>query len=203
MPFQPCPSIATSQIKGLMDSQLVIIDQAWFASGAITESSIANLAAGLVAWTQDVLAPLLSRDVSFNSVVVKSEEAADGPFSEFGVVATGGVDQEAAPNNVACCVKLTTGRRGRSFHGRNYVPAIPNNLITLNTIDETFLGDLLTAYNALTGAGAFVPGWELVVLSRVTGGVPRANGIGTPVLGAAFTSNKVRSMRSREIGHGA
>jgi hypothetical protein len=33
--------------------------------------------------------------------------------------------------------------------------------------------------------------------------VPRASGIGIPVTQAVFVGNSVRSMRSREIGHGA
>jgi hypothetical protein len=80
---------------------------------------------------------------------------------------------------------------------------IPNNLLVLNTIDDGLRGDIVTAYNLLIGAGSFVTGWQWVVLSRVTGGVPRANGIGIPITRVVFTKNTVSSMRSREVGHGA
>jgi hypothetical protein len=55
----------------------------------------------------------------------------------------------------------------------------------------------------LSGAGGFTPGWQLVVLSRFTAGAARPAGIGIPVTEAVMVGNSVRSMRSREVGHGA
>lgn len=203
MAFQPAPSIAGGTIHGLMDSQLVILDLNFFATGGISGISLGSLAAALGTWTTDQLAPLLSRDVTFNSVRCVDLGTQTGPEGNAGFTAVGGVDQEAAPNNVAACISLRTDQRGRSGRGRNYIPGIPNTLVTLNTLDPTFMDDLINAYGLLVGAGTFVVGFQLVVLSRFTGGVPRANGIGIPVTALRFTTNKVRSMRSREVGHGA
>ena len=113
------------------------------------------------------------------------------------------MDVESAPNNVAATVSLRTAQRGRSGHGRNFVPGIPNSVITLNALDADFINNLLAAYFELVGAGSFVAGWQLVVLSRQTGGLLRANGIGIPVTNVEMVTNTVRSMRSREVGHGA
>jgi hypothetical protein len=203
MAFQAAPSIVQTTIEGRQDNQLTINDLFWFASGTITPTSVSTLLTGLFNWVNTTLSPLLSRDLSFTRIRAVDLSSATGLAQEQAIGAVGGVDVEAAPNNVAACVSLRTAQRGRSGRGRNFVPGIPNSVITLNTLDPTFITDLVSAYSTLIGAGAFVAGWELVVLSRVTGGVPRAVGIGIPVTDAIMVGNSVRSMRSREIGHGA
>ena len=203
MAFQAAPSILQTTIEGRLDSQLTINDLFWFSSGAITPTTVNSLLTQLFNWVNTTLSPLLSRDQSFTRIRAVDLGSAIGLVQETATTAVGGVDVESAPNNVAACVSLRTAQRGRSGRGRNFVPGIPNSVITLNTLDATFITDLLDAYNTLTGAGAFVAGWELVVLSRVTAGAPRAVGIGIPVTEATMVGNSVRSMRSREIGHGA
>jgi|SRR5436853_1702729 len=203
MPFQPAPSIAQAVIEGSVDSQLTVNDTFWFSSGAITPVALALLGNALSAWVTASFAPLISRDWTANRARVFDLSTPTGPQYDIGLASVGGVDVEAAPNNVAACVSIRTAQRGRSGRGRNYVPAIPNSLITLNTMDPTFMSDMLSAYSSLIGAGTFAAGWQWVVLSRITGGVPRANGIGIPVTSVTFVGNSVRSMRSREVGHGA
>jgi hypothetical protein len=194
MAFQAAPAIVQTTIEGRVDGQLTVNDLFWFATGAITSSTIASLVNILASWVVGSYAPLLSRDWTASRIRGFDLSTPIGAQNEIGVIATGGVDVEAAPNNVAACVSIRTAQRGRSGRGRNFVPAIPNSMITT---------DMLNAYNGLVGAGSFVAGYEWVVLSRVTGGVPRASGIGIPVTQAVFVGNSVRSMRSREIGHGA
>lgn len=203
MPFQPAPSIVGTVIDGRMDGQLTNLDLNWFATGAITPANIGTLCGDIGAWVGDVLAPLLSRDWTAFRVRGFDLSVANGAVNESPLSATGGVDVEAAPNNVAACVSLRTGTRGRSGHGRNFVPGIPNSVITLNTLDSGFISDLVAAYFTLAGAGSFSAGFELVVLSRIQGGVPLANAIGLPVTAVTMVGTSVRSMRSREIGHGA
>lgn len=203
MAFQPVPSVVQTVIEGRMDNQLTILDLAWFASGAITGASIGGLALDLGDWVGGQLAPLLSRD--WSSVRIRGFDltTATGATFEQAATFTGGVDVEAAPNIVAACVSLRSDQRGRSSRGRNFVPGIPNSVVTLNTLDETFINDLLAAYALLIGAGSFSAGFQLVVVSRVQGGVPLANGIGVPITNVIMVGTSVRSMRSREIGHGA
>lgn len=203
MTFQPAPSIVQATIEGRADGQLTINDLYFFATGAITAPGLNALATALANWINTSLAPLLSRDWTSSRVRVFDLTTPTGLQAELTSAVVGGVDVEAAPNNVAACISLRTAQRGRSGRGRNFIPGIPNSVITLNTLDPTFIGDLIIAYLTLVGAGSFSPGWELVVLSRVTGGVKRAAGIGIPVTDIVMVGNSVRSMRSREIGHGA
>lgn len=203
MPFQPAPSIAGVTIQGKIDSQLTINDLYFFASGPITGATLFDLGGAVASWVTGSLAPLLSDDLSFFRVVCTDLGTATGPAVETPLTITGGVSGEANPNNVAACVSFRTEQRGRSARGRNFVPGIPGTLVTLNTLDSGFIQDLVDAYSALIGPGDFVTGWQWVVLSRVTAGAPRTNGIGIPITNVLMVGNSVRSMRSREIGHGA
>jgi hypothetical protein len=203
MPFQPAPSCVQSVIEGRMDNQLTILDLSWFASGAITITSLNNLVVDIGTWVTTNLGPLLSRDWSSVRVRAWDLTTATGLTAEVAVAVTGGVDVEAAPNNVAACVSLRSEQRGRGGRGRNFVPGIPNSVITLNTLDTGFVTDLLGAYFLLVGAGTFSAGFQLVVIHRVEDNVPLANGIGIPIVNTTMVGSSVRSMRSREIGHGA
>jgi len=204
MAFQAVPNVAQTRIEGVVDSQLTINDLYWeISGGGINAVNLATLVGAVVNWTQTQLCPLLSDDWTAVRVVGIDLTTQTGPEVEGIVNTVGGVSGEANPNNVAACISFRTAQRGRSFRGRNFVPAIPGSVVTLNTLDPSFMADLDTAYGNLMGAGVFTAGWQWGVVSRVSGGVPRANGIISPIIQTVFTSDKVRSMRSREVGKGA
>ncbi|HKH19362.1 MAG TPA: hypothetical protein VKB53_00360 [Gammaproteobacteria bacterium] len=203
MPFQAAPDIAQVTIHGSVDNQLTINDLYFFSSGGINLTNLATLEAAIATWVIGELAPLLSDDWTATKVRCVDLTTQTGPVVEVPVVATGGTAGEACPNNVAAVVSFRTAQRGRSARGRNFVPAVPGSLVTLNTLDAGWITDIITAYLSLVGAGTFVLGWQWVVLSRVFEGAPRAVGIGIPITSTLMTTNTVKSMRSREVGHGA
>lgn len=203
MPFQPAPSIAGLQLRGVVDSQLTINDLYFFSSGAITPLSLQTLVDGVQDWFATVLTPLLSDDWSSTGVHGVDLGSATGAAADASAINPGGVSGEANPNNVAMVVSFRTAQRGRSGHGRNFVPGIPGSAVTLNTLDPAFISDVLAAYAQLIGAGTFVTGWQWVVLSRQTEGELRANGVGIPITSVRSVTQNVKSMRSREVGHGA
>ena len=204
MVFQAVPNVAQCQIMGRVDGQLTINDL-YFAitGGGITITNLHDLVLAVEDWVGTTLAPILSDDWTCERVVAVDLSNDVGARFDLASGAVGGVAGEANPNNVAACISFRTGLRGRSFRGRNYVPGIPGSVVTLNTMDPTFINDLELAYTALVGPGTFLAGWEFVVVSRVTGGVVRDTGIATPVTFVVVVGNAVRSMRSREVGHGA
>jgi hypothetical protein len=188
---------------GEVDGQLTINDLSFVNSAGVTELNLFNLVSDMLTWFTGTLAPQLSHDWSTTRVVGTDLSNPVGPRIEASSNTPGGVSAEAAPNNVAACVSLRTAQRGRSGHGRNYIPALPNTLVDLNTLDSAFATNLLIAYSALIGAGSFSAGWQLCIVSRETGGAARPVPITIPVTGVTFVTNKVKSMRSREVGHGA
>lgn len=204
MPFQPVPNVAKTVLEGVVDGQLTDLDLHWeISGGGITSINLATLTDAVHVWFGSILAPLLSDDWAATRTIGTDLTTINGPRREAGGTTAGGVSGEANPNNVAACVSLVTANRGRSFRGRNFVPGIPGTVVTLNTLDPTFISDLLTAYFGLIGPGTFLAGWQLGVVSRVQGGVVLTNGIITPVVDVVMVTNTVKSMRSREVGHGA
>lgn len=203
MPFIPVAQTVLAVIEGVMDNQLTINTLHFQNSGAVSIAGMNSLATSLTAWVNGSLAPLLSDDWSSTRVVLTDLDTLTGPRIERAIVAAGGVAGEANPNNVAACVSLRTDQRGRSARGRNYVPGIPGSVVTLNTLDSAFIGDLVAAYSELVGAGTFLAGWQLVIVSYITEGSPRAAGLAIPVTSVTMVGSVVRSMRSREVGHGA
>lgn len=204
MPFQAVPNVAQCTVQGSVDAQLTINDLYFeISGGGITPFNLGNLVASVDNWANATLAPLLSDDWSYTKTRGVDLTTNFGPVAEQATPTVGGTAGEAAPNNVAACVSLRTANRGRSGHGRNFVPAIPNSLITLNTLDTGFVSAILNAYNTLVGGGTFLAGWQLVIVSRRLDGSARPTGLAIPVTEATMTTPYVKSMRSREVGHGA
>jgi hypothetical protein len=209
MAFIPVANTAAITMEGTVDRQMTINDIYFEVSGGgVTGVNLEALTFAVANWWSGNIAPLLSRDFQCVRVRGRDLTTVNSFVAEAGALAVGGVDEEAAPNNVAACIKIKTAVSGRSFRGRNYIPGIPNSMVALNTLDPAFINAAQSAYNLLPGAGTFLAGWEMVVVSRFTGGSPgvpshpRVAGIATPVTGCSFSSPYVRSMRSREIGHG-
>lgn len=204
MPFQEVPATVQIRLEGVMDRQQTI-NNLYFRqiTGTISPLTVNTLLVNVKSWWVLNIVPLLSED--FSGVRAQATDLSEelGIVAEVDATSTGGVASESAPNNVAACVSFRTGIRGRSFRGRNYVSGIPNSVITLNSLDPTFVGDLLTPYGELVGPDAIASGWQWVIVSRFSGGLPRGVGITTFVDSVTVVGNFVRSMRSREIGHGS
>lgn len=204
MSFQAVPNVALIRVEGVADNQLTINDLHFEISGTgITDVSLNALCTAIVPWVAVTLCPLLSNEWTATRVVGVDLTTVDGPEVTQNVSTAGGVSGEAVPNNVAACVSFRTAHRGRSFRGRNFVPGVPNSVVTQNTLSTPFITDLLAAYANLVGAGVFLPGWQFVVVSRRSGGIARPVGLAIPVTDVIMVGTSVRSMRSREIGHGA
>lgn len=204
MAFQAVPDVAHIRYEGRVDGQLTVNDLYFEVSGGgITPVNLLALTGAVASWVTGSIVPLVCDSWTGTQVVGRDLTVQNGAVAAVTVGQPGEVTTEAVPNNVAACVSFRTGVSGRSFHGRNYVAAIPNAQVTLNTIDSALIIALVEAYTQLVGAGTFLAGWQWGVVSRVTAGAPRANGIITPIDSVLFTTPYVRSMRSREIGHGA
>jgi len=204
MPLPVVPDVAQVRLEGRIDGQLTLNNLYFEVSGGgITPVNIATLANAVAAWFLDELTPELSQD--WSAVRVQAFDLGDpaGAAATATSAGPGGVAGESAPNNVAACISIRTASRGRSGRGRNFLPGVPNSLITLNTLDNTFMATLVSVYEQLIGPGTFLAGWQQVIVSYYTAGALRVAPLVQPVVGVEFTTPYVRSMRSREIGHGA
>lgn len=204
MAFQPVPDVALVRVNGRIDGQKTINTLYWQVSGSgIDQVNLTALADAVDGWASSALVSPLSDDWSYESVDAIDLSVPNSFQVTRSSAAPGESSSEAAPNNVAACISFQTVFSGRSFRGRNYIPGIPNDQINLNTMENAFMASLITIYDDLIGAGTFLAGWQWGVVSRQTGGVARAEGLFSPITSVVFRTPYVRSMRSREIGHGA
>lgn len=204
MAFIPVPNVAQIKVVQTMDGQRVINDLYFEqAAGPITSLQLANIAVGVADWWGLNILLQQSTAMHFDYVEATDLTVQNGlqvqSLANSGFGAIGG---DFAPNNVALCVSFRTGQAGRSFRGRNYIGGVPDSQVLGNTFEGTWVTDILTAYNNIVGPGALGGGWEWVVVSRFTGGAPRATGIATPVLTAIVTDTVVDSQRRRLPGRG-
>lgn len=162
-------------LQGVID-----IFQAWHNSSAKTRQS-----------NQLLLTSILARDLSVvDSYVV--EETMSVP---------GSIASPMMPANVTFCVKGLTGFAGRSFRGRTYWVGLAESMVSgdfvLGTDADAIVGSMNVLRTTLNTQGI-----TTVVVSRQTGGVPRATGVATDIINYAKTDNRVDTQRRRLIGEG-
>jgi len=210
MAFVPAVNCAHVRLEGVIDGQQTINDLYFRNSAAISVADIAGLAVNIRDWFDLTFSTIC--DASWTTVAVHARDltTAFGVVSDLAAAGTiGGTAGEGAPNNVAACISFRTGLAGRSFRGRNYIPAVPNSQIDLNTFETEYIAACIAVYSDFLPGGAVLPaGWEWVILSRFSGvgpggvPIPRITGVMTPVLSVLFTDFTADSMRSRLPGRG-
>lgn len=114
---------------------------------------------------------------------------------------SGTLDTEAMPNNVVLCVSFRTGLSGRSYRGRNYVPGLTVTGVVGNFVTQVFADDMVAAYTELLVATS-TGEWTWGVASHFSAGVPRIEGVITPITSVVVTDLAVDSQRRRLAGRG-
>lgn len=205
MAFIPVPNVAQAQVFGRIDGQTTINDL-YFATEAppVTLGQLDALALALDAWFSASILTLLSASYSYEHVRVRDLTSQAGFVVERSDSAgPGGAGGAFVPNNVAPCISFRTAIAGRSGRGRNYIPGVPQSVISGNTISPGFIADTTIAYQGLLATGSFKPaGWTWVVVSRFTLNAPRPAGVANAVLSVLYTDTTVDSQRRRLPGRG-
>jgi hypothetical protein len=171
--------------------------------GGIDAAVIADTANEVGAWVLSDYLPLLSASVVFLNVEAKNLNIPSGGVAVFNAPpgSVGGIVSPAEPGNVSFCVSLRTALSGRSFRGRKYVPGIPANKRTENTIDAAWAADIVAAFNNLISILNALDKF-LVVVSRVADGLERTIGVATHVDNASIVDLFIDSQRRRLTGRG-
>lgn len=112
-----------------------------------------------------------------------------------GVIAGG-----ALPNNVTLAIKKESGLTGRSARGRTYWIGAAQSV--LNTGDENqfqavYVGLVVAAVDDIRSTIGSIGLWEPVLVSRFTGGLPRASGLTFPWVATSSVNNTVDTQRGR------
>ena len=132
-------------------------------------------------WTAD-LSLRFSHDIALGTVIAKDISIANGEQQAITLTPPeqGFITSPALPNNVAYVVSHKTAKTGRSFMGRTYLCGIDEAAITDNDLSVSKIANIVGDFNSLvTGLNTIAS--ELVVASFISGGVPRATGVATPI----------------------
>lgn len=112
-----------------------------------------------------------------------------------GVVLTG-----ALPNSVTIAIKKQSGLTGRSARGRCYwIGASTGHLKTTdeNEFGSGYVASVVAAVDSIRPAIAAVGLWEPVLVSRFSGGLPRAAGVTFPWISSVAVDERVDTQRGR------
>lgn len=199
----PTPNVAEATMTFLQDGQYVINKHAFVNTAGWDEGSLNNLGTAIVEWWDTNLKEMVANTVSLQAVeVVDLTEGSNlGITVQTGLPIFGTGTSPQMPNNVTLAIKKGTGLVGRSFRGRTYHIGLQEAQVVGNTVDSTVVANLRTRYDLLREPlGVLIP-VDLCVLSEETGGVPRTEGICTPVTGIGVDP-VIDSQRRRLPGRG-
>jgi hypothetical protein len=205
MAFVPFSRAAAVSVNYLWFGQQVQ-NTLWFDyNDAIDSEALDDLAEQVEVYVFEEMLPLMSEDITFNSVEARAQREPEDLYAISRVHSgeIGGVATPSMPNSVTLSVSFRSGLTGRSRRGRNYWLAIPTTQVVDNLINGTYLEGVLDAYEGMIGAGSVAAGWQWVVASKYANGVQREQGLTTNIVGVTIVDNIVDNQRRRLPGRGA
>jgi len=204
MPFIPAPNTLQARMRYNWGVQL-IENTLYFEGSAGVSVALANsLGAALVSWWNTNFKPITSNLMALDQVYI-TDLTADNSFTvpySTGLPLTGTNATEALPFNCALCISFRTANRGRSGRGRNYVAGLTEAQQAASVVAAATRLSIVTAYQALVGAGTFVPGLGFSVVSRFHNGLPRAQCLVQPITNVLAVDDILDSQRRRLPGRG-
>jgi hypothetical protein len=147
-------------------------------------------------WVQAEFFINYASTVSLVSILARDLSVVDSFVVERAESVPGAVASAAMPANVTWAVKAVTGLAGRSFRGRSYFVGLAEGDVTENTVNLTRADSIITGYDELMGNLSF-GSRQMVVVSRVSLGVPRVTGVATDITEWLYTDRQVDTQRRR------
>jgi len=106
------------------------------------------------------------------------------------------------PTSVSLAISLRTGFTGRSARGRMFVAGITaDSMASADTVNSTYADAWIAALNAVQ-AEAAISNWDLVVISRQSGGVRLTSAVARVVTDVLCVDHVIDSQRRRLLGRG-
>lgn len=199
MAFQAAPNVVGAYIRGTFQGKDVENTFYYKYTGTLTQSMVDDLANALHAVVVSDWLPLLSSGYTLRETYVRDLAVEDALQKT--VVCTSGCagaqTGDTLPNQATIAIARRSGLTGRSTRGRIFWPGLREADVANNTVDSTFISNVVAALEALDVAAiaeAFVP----VILSRYTAGAPRAVAVAYEVLTWLAVDALVDSRRSRK-----
>jgi hypothetical protein len=205
MPFVPAAD--TCQIEAVYEWDGQIVENVFhyrFTAGSPTETDVGSLADVVRAYIHDEILPLAADTLTFLRLVAKMIDVIDGILvvNTTGLPASGGGGSDALPNNVTATFSWRTGLSGRSRRGRSYLLGLQEGQVTANALSPAAVTAYTEAWEGLRLV-ASEDGWEMVVVSKFSGGAPRVAAVVTPITTGFFVDSTIDSQRRRLPGRGS
>lgn len=170
--------------------------------------SVANLqvmAEALMDWWKDNFVSISPLTVAIERIDSRDLTVEAAPFHSLpcltGCTGTGTSPQ--LPNNVTVAVKWTGGLTGRSQRGRTYHVGLTEAQVEGDAVSVVSGAVILASYQAILSAiSTAILGAKLVIVSYISGGVPRTVGQTTDVLTGSLDLT-IDSQRRRLAGRGS
>lgn len=203
MTYQPVAATIGLELVYTLDNQIVENTLYVRKDDPVVIDDLLIIADAAIEWWAADIAPTLSNRLTLQRVIGTDLSSATGPaVLDTGFLpASGGVNSDPVPNNCALCITFATALRGRSFRGRNYIPAIPEANVALNTVDSAVAEDLRAGY---ANFNSHLPdGFRHVVVSRTVNGVVQMpSALTNDVISYVLTDLTIDSQRRRLPGRG-
>jgi hypothetical protein len=153
-------------------------------------------------WWTGYMDSLISSSVSLNKILLADLTLENGIGYEYrdSLPANGQAVGNPLPANCAIAVKFSTGYRGRSYRGRNYIGGLLDTAADSSVIVTAVGQDIVDAY-ALFIENATISDFTWSVVSRIGNGVERSQAVVTPVL-TVSVDPVMDSQRRRLPGRG-
>jgi hypothetical protein len=196
--FIPVPNTIACHLRGTLNGEQVENTLYFHKAEAWSVVTMEAFSAALALWYRTAIVGQLSKEYMYRECMAADLTTADGLLTvdDTGAGLVGGNFSDASSNQAAFCVRFSTGRRGRSYRGRNYIPGIPEDAVSGGRISTALANLLTTSYDVLNGYDVLF-GAQWVVVSRIADGVPRAYGISTQVVSASYSTLALASQRGR------
>jgi len=198
MAFQPAPNVVQVELRGTYLGEQVENLLYFETPTTPTAAVVQEIAEQVEGWFITEVLPFLAPEYVWREAYARSLNTAAAPeyTSNANSGDTSAQDPPGLPGNVTWTIQFRTGLTGRSFRGRNYIPAIPPGGVSGNALTQAWADAFVAGYEALlTVASGF--DWEWVVLSRQQGNVVLPNAIGAPVTEIGYADLFLDSQRRR------
>lgn len=202
MPFVPFLNTAQVDLRMTQGEQLIENTIHVEKEGVLTVTDLENIGAAVVDWF-DNHRNLVVQQVTLRELAIRDLTTASsiGILYSNSLPMAGLLTGNAMPNSVTIAIKWGTGLTGRSFRGRTYHIGLAEAQVLNNSLETATIAGLVASYQNLittiTGSG-----YTMVVASRQANGVPRTQGVTTPILTASLADPTIDNQRRRLPGRG-
>lgn len=206
MPFVAAPNIVQCELRQLLDGQRIEnrIFVNCFAEPTVADmNAIAGALSGAVSTNWVPLLPTTWRLTEFYLKSLHTQNAPEATYPQPAGSFTGTLGQPQLPNSNTLCISLRSNFSGRSARGRLYWPCLTEGQVVGNLVDQTVVNNIVSAVQDIDARISSTTAFEWVIVSFVSGGVPRPGGpVYFLVNGILAVDNVIDSQRRRLPGRG-